>query len=133
MLVESSDGNGIEVRSGFGNGIEVESFYGNAIEADGDVLILGAVKIYASDFSVYGSANGDLYWNGFNSQLGIGTATPSRRLEVRESGAPQLRLSESASAYWDMWAGSNLHFDNGSGTYPLTLSYAGNLGVGPPA
>jgi hypothetical protein len=66
-------------------------------------------------------------WTG---NIGFNTGTPNRRLEVLEAGAPQLRLSESSSNYWELWGGNSLHFDKGAGTYPFTLSAAGNLGIG---
>ncbi len=71
-------------------------------------------------------------------RVGIGTTTPSSKLEIRGSDAlgSSLRLSRSATAYWDIYpvyfqTNPDLFFvPNGGATPTLTLAADGDVGIG---
>lgn len=65
--------------------------------------------------------------------VGIGTATPGRRLHVfTNPSAPQLRLSDFSGDAWDIWAGANFHIRTAAGTDWLEINPGGNsIEIGP--
>ncbi|MBK6930624.1 MAG: tail fiber domain-containing protein [Saprospirales bacterium] len=101
-------------------------FLGYSAPGTGDVI--GVCSNYMV-LGLSGEANLGLLRNG-NVGMGDQSLDPGRLLDLGRAGSPQLRLSESSSNYWELWGGNSLHFDKGAGTYPFTLSAAGNLGIG---
>lgn len=61
--------------------------------------------------------------------VGIGTTSPSQKLEVSNAGTLALRLMNTATNYWDIENDSNLKFNRG-GTEHMRIDSSGNLLVG---
>lgn len=105
--------------------------------------------VFAGSAGVYSQNNSELFWNATTSSLGIGTASPSYKLDVNSTAAAPIRIARNggtdantgiqvqlATSYWGVGAGSNdsfaitrntLDFAN-SATFNIDAS--GNLGIG---
>ena len=79
------------------------------------------------------SSNADLYWDNTNDRLGIGTASPSKKLHVKDTGY-QLQLAGDNN-YWNIGAGWTNYYDgsfliaNSTGD-KFFINSLGNTGIG---
>ena len=76
------------------------------------------------------SSDGDSYFNSGN--VGIGTNSPDKKLEILSTASNHLRLAYSETAFWDLFQNAadgsfRILKDNGS---LFTFAQSGNLGIG---
>jgi FG-GAP repeat len=101
--------------------IASENYYNSAyisgdLEVDGTIYssVSGAIdpgftqgSIVFQGASGLAEDNTNFFWDDTNNRLGIGTTTPSRKLEIVDTANPQMRLSYDSSNYTDLQVVSN--------------------------
>jgi len=100
----------------------------------GSVVFAGASGVYSQD-------NANLFWDNTNDRLGIGTATPVSRLELKGTGfvaasvsgdstnETQLRFNTNTAARVSQQSAQALIFDT-SATERMRITSAGDVGIG---
>jgi len=100
----------------------------------GSVVFAGASGVYSQD-------NANLFWDNTNDRLGIGTASPSTKLQINGAGfvaalisgdstsETQLRFTNNTTARISQQANQGLIFDTNA-TEQMRIDASGNVGIG---
>ncbi len=63
--------------------------------------------------------------------VGIGTTSPSAKLEINDASAPKMRFGRGSSYYWDIGhTSSDFQIQSQTGGTIMHLNYDGNVGIG---
>tara|TARA_R110000772_G_scaffold74599_2_gene162461 strand:+ start:1116 stop:4814 length:3699 start_codon:yes stop_codon:yes gene_type:complete len=66
-----------------------------------------------------------------SGNVGIGTTSPSQKLEVNDSSTPKIRFGRGTSYYWDIGhTSSDFQIQSQSGGTIMHLEFGGNVGIG---
>ena len=118
---------------------------GNGGTGTATAFTAGSV-VFAGALGVYSQNNGQFFWDGVNSRLGIGTSSPGKKLDLvgqfrasgsAASGYALLEYGTSATATNNWHVGSEgdgtFRWYNGTfgaGTERMRITSAGNVGIG---
>ena len=105
-----------------------------------DTDLFGRIAQHASKFQFITQSRNFEWLNGSsslmilqtNGNVGIGTTSPNKKLEILSTASDHLRLAFNSSAYWDLFQNAadgsfRILKDNGS---LFTFAQSGNLGIG---
>ena len=66
-----------------------------------------------------------------SGNVGIGTTSPGKNLEINDSSVPTIRFARDNSYYWDIGhTSSQFQFNSQTGSTIMQLNYDGNVGIG---
>ena len=137
------------------SGTNIKTVGGNTLLGSGDVGTIGVTYggtgtttaftagsvVFAGASGVYTQDNANLFWDNSNDRLGIGTATPVSKLEVKNAGfsavtissdstsETQLRFLTNTAARISQQANQALIFDTNA-TERMRIDSSGNVGIG---
>ena len=137
------------------SGTNIKTVGGNTLLGSGDVGTIGVTYggtgtataftagsvVFAGASGVYSQDNANLFWDNSNDRLGIGTATPVSKLEVKNAGfsavtissdstsETQLRFLTNTAARISQQANQALIFDTNA-TERMRIDSSGNVGIG---
>ena len=104
---------------------QVSSIIGNTITNSGSSLFFGTSNSYAS-----GVTNTAMLIDP-SGNVGIGTTSPGKNLEINDSSAPTIRFGRANSYYWDIGHTlSQFQFNSQTGGTIMQLNFDGNVGIG---
>jgi len=137
------------------SGTNIKTVGGNTLLGSGDVGTIGVTYggtgtttaftagsvVFAGASGIYSQDNANLFWDNSNDRLGIGTATPVSKLEVKNAGfsavtissdstsETQLRFLTNTAARISQQANQALIFDTNA-TERMRIDSSGNVGIG---
>jgi hypothetical protein len=112
-------------------GKSIASTYTSLLKLEGDT---GSTVAAASGNAVQVKTGDDdatsLYLN--TDRVGIGTASPAKKLDILDSSSDQLRLSQAADKHYSLRVDTDgdLNFNDKDGTTNVCFTDAGNVGIG---